>query len=314
MRAIYAVLSVTLACLASAVSTAHADAVDRGDDALWSDHASSMTTPRKHIKALPCRPTIACTAEIVPAGAWEVEAGYAARRASGGTAQGGQVLLKYSATNHLQFQLATNNAFAASTGTRSFLDGGFAGPKIQFNNQGDLLPMISLSAFLQFPTHPATSSLQSTYDALVWTYFSKDIAFVHTDLNLGVNLLNITGSATPQWVTAWSTSADIAYGLGFMTELYGFYGGPATVADAGWLNALSYSPAPEVIFDLGGDVGLARDQRAYTLFVGVTFVPYQIHGKARATQFFVQGSTTPQAAHVPPTPIMASAPAHADHP
>lgn len=305
MRTIHTTSLVTLGCLALLAPLAKADAVDSPDEAVMSDHDPEATAQPRHIKALPCRPTIACTAEIVPAGAWEVEAGYAARRASGATNQGGQVLLKYSATNYLQLQLATNNAFAAGSGTQSFMDGGFFGPKIQFNNQGDWMPIISLSAFLQFPTY-STSTLQSTYDALVWTYLSKDIGPIHTDLNLGVNLLNLAASATPQWVTAWSTSADIAYGFGVMTELYGFYGGPATVADAGWLNAISYSPVPEVMFDLGGDVGLAREQRSYTLFVGVTFVPYQTHSKARATQFFVQA---PPASAPPvvqtPAPIVA---------
>jgi len=256
-----------------------------------------------HVKALPCRPTIACTAEIVPAGAWEVESGYSDRKAGGTNAHGGQVLVKYSATDHLQLQLATNNFFSMtpSTGSSTFFDGGFVGPKVQFNRQGEYLPIFAMSAFLGFPTKQGPQALQQTYDAYLWAYASKDIGFAHTDLNSGINVLNLAGSAKPQAVVAWSWSADIAYGLGYMTEGYGYFGGSAAIADAGWLNAISYSPVPEVLFDLGGDVGLAGVDRAYTLFVGVTFVPYR-YQKGKAVPIFVKSN---------PDPALAAAPASA---
>jgi len=297
-------------------STAWADPEAPVDDNVVGSHANEATGSRGHVKALPCRPTIACTAEIVPAGAWEVEAGYSARNASGAMAHGGQLLLKYSVLDHLQLQLATNNVFSAtpSTGSQSFFDGGFFGPKVQFNHQGDLMPMIAVSAFLGFPTHAGDVAIQQTYDAYVWSYFSKDISFVHTDLNLGVNILDLRGSPKTQEVTAWSFSSDIAYGLGVMTEGYGFFGGGATVADAGWLNAISYSPVPEVMFDLGGDVGIMQSQRAYTLFVGVTFVPYRLSPNSRAAQFAKPDAPPPSLAHAPqpnanePSPVLALSP------
>ena len=266
---------------------ASADGERSTDDNQIASQPSETSGYRGPIKALPCRPTIACTAELVPAGAWEVEAGYSARQPTGNIVHGGQLLLKYSVLDQLQLQLATNNVFSATSGSgsQSYFDGGWVGPKVRFNQQTTSMPTVSLSAFLGFPTHAGDSALQQTYDAYVWSYLSKDIGFVHTDLNLGVNLLDLRGSPTPQWVTAWSFSTDIAYGLGVMTEGYGFFGGPAPVADAGWLNAISYSPVPEVMFDLGGDAGLVRAQRAYTLFVGVTFVPYRARTGSRAPTF-----------------------------
>ena len=238
------------------------------------------------VKVLPCRPTIACTAELVPANTWEVEAGYSDRRSSGTTAHGGQLLIKYSVLDRLQLQLATNNVFSAPVGgSVSYFDGGVAGLKARFTPQGRFLPMISASLLVSFPTQSGQMVAQRSYDTLLWVYFSKDIGFVHTDLNFGWDTLDLSGSAKPQEVVAWSASTDLAYGFGFMTEGYGFFGGSAAVADAGWLNAISYAPIPEVMFDLGGDAGLVGVDRTYTLFVGVTFIPPHIRSRGLPAYF-----------------------------
>jgi hypothetical protein len=157
--------------LFSARSALSDEAVGETDNQIET-HANDSAASQKHVKVLPCRPTLACTAELVPAGTWEVEAGYSARRASAAMFHAGQLLLKYSILDPLQMQLATNNVFSASpgNGSPSYFDGGFVGPKVQFNNQGTVLPIFSLSAFLAFPTRSELSAQQRTYDAYVWTY------------------------------------------------------------------------------------------------------------------------------------------------
>ncbi len=87
-------------------------------------------------------------------------------------------------------------------------------------------------------------------------------------------MLSIDADPALQVVGALSLSRDIAWGLGAMLEGYTFERGePYVEHDAGLLMGLSYSLAPEVMFDIGGDVAL-YNSRSATLFVGVTFLPF----------------------------------------
>ncbi len=68
------------------------------------------------VRVLPCRPTISCSADVVPPGAAEIESGYAARRvAGGGYVETEPVLLKLTLLRWLQLQAGTN-ALVYSTG------------------------------------------------------------------------------------------------------------------------------------------------------------------------------------------------------
>jgi hypothetical protein len=65
--------------------------------------------PTETDKALPCGPTIACTADIVPAGTMEVEAGVLRRSLPAGSAQWTfPFLLKQSVASWLQLQVGSN--------------------------------------------------------------------------------------------------------------------------------------------------------------------------------------------------------------
>lgn len=237
------------------------------------------TTPGGSPRALPCRPTIACTAEIVPAGMFEVEAGYAQRQAPGQASfHGAAVLAKYSLTDRIQLQVGSNNAFAAQAGlaTHGF-DGAFALGKYVFNTQTDVMPVIAISALVAGPTSSSADAVVQTWDADVWAYISKDIVGFHADLNLGADTLSVDRKPALQTVAALAISHDLAWGFGAMVEGYSFNaGGPYAKDDGGFLSALSYSPSPELVFDAGVDMALYRDTRTTTFFAGLTLLPFDM--------------------------------------
>lgn len=228
------------------------------------------------VLTLPCRPTIACTAEIVPGGTLEVETGYAHRRGDGvaNTALG---LAKYSVTDVLQLQLGTNNLVTAQTGgATQLLDGVYLGPKLVLHEQTAVTPTVAVSALAMLPTRSGPDAVTRTTDLYVWGYLSKDLLGLHADFNVGLDLLSIDSKPATQVVVALSVSRDLAHGVGAMAEGYTFEGGGSYAAhDAGLLMALSYAPAPRVMFDAGVDIALYRDARSLTAFAGVTFIPYR---------------------------------------
>lgn len=245
------------------------------------------------IEAQACRPTIACMAEIVPAGYFEVEAGYGGRQSQGSFANSGQLLLKYSLLDNLQLQLATNNVFLAGAGiTPRAFDGVMPGVKWKLNNQGSWAPSNALSVHLMMPTTGFTDAAQKTWDLQAWWYVSKDLSFVHADFNLMLSVYDLAGTPTPQGLSTLAVAFDLTHGFGFFTELYSTFGnGQAVPLDGGSLNGFSYAPIDELVFDIGGDIGLYQSTRAFSVFAGVTFVP---HRKSRSP--LVRNKVTPMGA------------------
>lgn len=225
------------------------------------------------VTAMPCRPTIACTADLVPAGNFEVELGYGARRAEA-LVHSGQVLLKYSLLDSLQFQLGTVGLFSAGPGTVAHaFDGLSPGLKWKFFEGSTFVPMMSVSGHVDLPTSRESFASQQTVDLEAWVYFSKDLGRLHGDLNFAVKVVDVTRPQVQGLVAnSWSTSLWGPFSV--FTELYTTLGGSEALAkDGGWLSGLNISPLDNLIFDVGGDVGFYPGTRTFTLFAGVTFVP-----------------------------------------
>lgn len=235
---------------------------------------SELTEPET-VEVQACRPTIACMAEIVPAGFFEVEAGYGARVASGQAMHSGQLLLKYSLFNNLQLQFATNNLFLVGAGTAArAVDGVMPGVKWQVNKQGSWAPSNALSVHLMMPTHSFVDASQQTFDLQAWWYLSKDISFVHADFNLMLSVSDLGGTPIPQGLSTLAVAFDLGKGWGFFTELYSTWGNAQAVPlDGGSLNGFCFAPIDELVFDLGADIGLYQANRSFSVFAGLTFVP-----------------------------------------
>jgi hypothetical protein len=247
--------------------------------------AAAAETPTSNDKALPCRPTIACTADITPPGALEVEAGMLFRRLGGETRQWSFPLLaKLTLEKWIQVQLGTNGyttAHGASGSDRAqYFDNAAAVAKLHLLDQGTIGPSVSLSISANVPTVKALGYVR-TYGAGAVAYVSKDFGPLHADLNLGLNVLRLGessgsdgGGAVGQEWTALALSAEPIKHIGTMLEGYVFSDArPATTHDGGLLFAISHAPRPWLIFDVGGDIGVYPSARAYSAFVGLTIVP-----------------------------------------
>ncbi len=225
-------------------------------------------------RALPCRPTIACTADLVPAGDLEIESGVASKRTRTGFALTTPLLAKYSVSHALQVQLGGNMLSAVRTDVRStYLDNMIGALKLHVVDQSARMPAIALSAGFGVPTFRALGYTRA-YDAFFTGYVTKDVGPIHLDLNVGANALALDADVAMQGMIALAASAALTQHFGIMLESYGFSdAGTRTPRDAGLLFAFTHSPEPWLIFDVGGDASYFPSTRTVTAFVGATFVP-----------------------------------------
>src|SRR5262249_53243419 len=109
--------------------------------------ARADLTPDASYSALPCRPTIACTADFVPPGVVELELGYIFRRLAGDVNQSSlPFLLKVTLVEWAQLQVGSNGATFENG--MSYFDDLTAGLKLRLHEQSAYAPSISLSATL----------------------------------------------------------------------------------------------------------------------------------------------------------------------
>jgi hypothetical protein len=233
--------------------------------------------PNDNDITLPCRPTIACTADLVKPGALEIESGALYRRAGGPSHRGVWMfpaLAKLTLVKAFQLQLGSNGyTTTVSPPTERYIDDLVITPKVHFLDQTTYLPSLAFSAELSVPTLRATGYLR-TYDAFFTGYVTKDLGPIHADLNAGVNLWRIEDHPAPQAFTALALSADLVPPLAVMIEGYVFSEAlPVSNRDGGFLFALSHSPKPWLVFDVGADIGFFPSSRAFSTFFGMTIVP-----------------------------------------
>jgi len=225
--------------------------------------------------ALPCRPTIACTADLVVPGAAEIEMGALYRRLGSGARQWTfPFLLKLTLAEWVQVQVGSNGySLIRGPLAAEYLDDLTAGVKLHLLDQRVAVPSLSLSVTASAPTFREAGDLR-TYDAFLTLYVTKDLGPVHADLNAGENVWRIEGDPRPQGWIALALSIGLPAPFGAMAEAYYFTdAAPIATRDGGFLFALSHSPAPWLVFDAGADLGFFPGARAYSLFVGVTWVP-----------------------------------------
>ncbi|HEX4461545.1 MAG TPA: hypothetical protein VIA18_26380 [Polyangia bacterium] len=223
--------------------------------------------------ALPCRPTIACTADIVPPGDFEIEVGYLLRRFRDTTLQHSTpLLMKLTLATWAQLQVGSNGGiFASGPAPAKYLDDILVGIKLHLHDQEPRFPSLSFSATLSIPT-PAQPEALRTYDLEMIAYITKDISKVHADLNLGLNVWQLSAPSIQIWA-ALALSVELPRHTCVMAEGY-LYGdaGPIAPSDAGLLLAACWTPRSFVTLDAGIDVGLEH-ARIVSAFVGMTVIP-----------------------------------------
>lgn len=215
------------------------------------------------VKAQPCRPTVACTAELVPAGNLETELGAIGTT----TSQAVNLLVKVSLLDWLQLQGGSDNFLVHTGSALSAIDGGLAVLKARLVSQGVWWPTISLSTKLTWPTH--RQGVQQSLDFAGTAHFSKDVGPVHADLNGTVYVFGGT-QAQGQGALALSTGLPASFGVAL--EAHSTFGNARLANDGGVRGVVTWSPVDWLVFDVGGDVGFFRATRAWSLFGGLTVV------------------------------------------
>ncbi len=230
--------------------------------------------PPGDTRSLPCRPTIACTADMVPPGAFELETGATFRHLETADRQWSFPLLaKLTLTRWAQLQVGSNGyTEVQGPDAARFFDNVTAGVKLHLVDQGPVAPSVSLSGAASVPGPPQEGYVRAD-DALFIAYITKDFGPLHADLNLGANDFRVAHPRAQEWV-ALALSVPLPAPFGVMVEEYYFTdASPFATRDGGTLFAISHSPKPWLVFDVGGDVGSFPSTRAYSAFVGMTIVP-----------------------------------------
>jgi hypothetical protein len=239
--------------------------------------ARGAETPDARDKTLPCRPTIACTADFVPPGTLEVEAGalYRSLGPSNSTRQWTfPFLVKLTLAPWVQLQVGSNGfTGAAGAVPQNFFDDALVAAKFHVLDQTQWAPSISFSGEASIPTFRA-EGYERTYDAFFLAYVTKDIGPIHADLNVGWNVWSLDASPVSQGTVALALSANPSPVFGVMGEAYYFANAaPIAPRDGGLLFAFTHSPRSWLIFDMGADIGWFPSTRAYSLFVGMSIIP-----------------------------------------
>ena len=228
---------------------------------------------------LPCRPTIACTADIVQPGALEIEAGWLARRVRTAGFQHGQPLLvKLSLSRWFQLQVGTSGRNFPTGDVEtpaSYVDGVSPGLKAHFLDQTSTVPALAASLAFRVPSWDRPAGVPFALDTTLWGYASKDVAFLHFDLNAALSALQIGRGVAWQPLLALAVSVPLGTHFGAMVEGYTF-GAAGNVAprDGGALAALTFAPRPWLMFDAGVDTSFFPSTREYSLFLGLTAIPW----------------------------------------
>jgi hypothetical protein len=240
--------------------------------------AWAIAPPDDETTSLPCRPTIACTADIVKPGLFELETGILFRRLGSTRQWTFPFLAKLTLTSFMQLQVGSNGYTTQFDGAPArYFDNVSPGVKFHLLDQGLVLPSLSLSGAVGVPVIEHQQGFIPADDAFFIGYITKDFGRLHADLNLGLNDWGIDSSPRAQEWGALALSAPLPPPFGVMIEFYYFTdAAPFAGRDGGWLFALSVSPRPWLVFDFGGDIGYFPSSRAYSSFVGMTIVPVKL--------------------------------------
>lgn len=225
--------------------------------------------------ALPCRPTVACTADLVPPGTFELEVGYLFRKlADPAVRHAIPFLAKLTLADWVQLQVGGNGVTYANTPVPTwFVDDLLAGLKFHWADQKKWEPSFSWSVALSSPVSDAPGHLRA-YDLFATLYFSKDFRRLHADLNLGFDLWRLEGPTRIQPWLSLALSVAAGHGLSFLVESYYFAdSGPIAPQDGGFLFGVAWAPRPWIVLDLGGEVGYFPSQHVASAFGGVTLAP-----------------------------------------
>jgi hypothetical protein len=210
----------------------------------------------------------------VPPGDVELEVGYLYRRLAGHAPQHTTpFLFKLSLTKWLQLQVSSNGyTYSNLLPIGRYFDDVAVGAKLHMIDQHDFFPSLSWSFLLNIPM-PAQEGYVRGYDALFTAYITEKIGKLEADLNIGMNLFELSRAITVQPWVALALSYELPRDFIVMLENY-YYAdaSPIAVHDGGTLFAVSYAPRSWIVIDVGADAGWFQKDRSVSAFVGCTLI------------------------------------------
>jgi hypothetical protein len=229
-----------------------------------------VETPDARDAALPCRPTISCTADITAPGTLETELGFQAAKGDFTYTRNFPLLFKLTITKLLQLQLGSNGATFTLPARNLFFDNLLVGAKLHVQDQTKYGPSFAVTGLVGIPL-----SNVNGLEAYVTGHASKDIGPIHADLNAGIAETTLDTTPVSQPFVAFALSTTVVSKLvGVALETYYFADSPPTAPhDGGVRFALTLTPKPWLVFDAGGDVGFFPSVRAFSAFFGMTVIP-----------------------------------------
>ena len=235
------------------------------------------------IAAVPNRPTIASTAEMVPLGVFEIEYGLE----GGDGHQNINGLLKWGAAKNLELWFL-NNPVEREGGTAGLGDSG-AGFKYKLFPQLKARPTVAILYVATLPTaKPELGVGAMAY--LVQVLVSKDFGKHHFDVNEGVQFVGRPqlGGFDRRYFTALSYSRPLKGKWGYTGEIAGYsWQNAVTPASMTLLNAATYNITPRLVLDGGAYFAAYGNLPRMTFFVGVTYSVadlYHLHAAHRPSK------------------------------
>ncbi len=227
---------------------------------------------------LACRPTLACTAEPrADRHCSELELGGQPRDPSGSALVTTiPFLFKLPVAHWLELQVSSNG-FTYSSPVSRYVDNIFLGTKLHLADQATYRPALAITAAVGIPNPPQRGYVR-VYDATLTGAASKDLAPLHFDFNLGVELFQIDASPTAQLFTALAATYPATKQLSVAFEPH-YFAAASTFAsrDVGVMGAVEYSVRTWLVFDAALDVTFL-EPRAVTGLFGVSIAPVRIWG------------------------------------
>jgi hypothetical protein len=247
---------------------------------------------QNEITAVPNRPTIATTAEMVQLGVFEVEYGFEAAKGH----QNINGLLKWGAIKNLELWFL-NNPIERDAGIAGRGDSG-AGFKYKFVSEKNARPTTSVLYVASVPTATAgvgAGAMGHSVEILL----SKDFGKHHFDLNFGPQFLGRPGASgfDRNYFSALSYSYAFTKKWGYTNEIAGFSRANVTTpATLTVLNAATYNVSPRLVLDCGVFLAAYGNLPRANFIAGVTYSIadlYHLHAQRRSSKINSQPHKTP---------------------
>jgi hypothetical protein len=230
-------------------------------------HAQAGRPVHDEIVAVPNRPTLASTAEMVPPGIFEIEYGFEAADAH----QNINGLLKFGLVKNLELWFL-NNPIERDSGTAGLGDSG-AGFKYKLFPQKKARPTLAILYVATIPTARPELGVGAMAH-LVQVLVSKDFGKHHFDVNEGVQFVGRPqqGGFDRRYFSALSYSRPLRGKWGYTGEIAGYsWQNSSTPATMTLLNAATYNVTSRLVLDGGVYFAVYGSLPRATFFAGLTY-------------------------------------------